>query len=515
MFLQFEYSRFGETVVPPEWSDFVNKHGETLIVSGDPTALRDIYVWRGRSRVIVTTKLVELLDSLHRLGIDVEVSEFGVSALLHNGLIPVPRTAYRSLSVLSMGDSVVVRPAEGALTYEFGFDYPWLPDRSTNDGEADSETLLKLLTASTERQLAPTNGDAFLMLSSGKDSPAVALALAEGGFTDVRCITYSSGPRDPEPPIAADICRKLGLEHVVVEMTNDPGRTAEVMQRFFARAPVPGTDLSQIPYWFAANEGGSGVGAILDGGGNDAYMGYPVGGHDAFKQRYRIRGRQAARVVARLARVDSKLNYLARSRVEATFPGRTMRHHHIKRLFPDAVDIGDWWYDQSRNSRSLDLFSLFAAYNERYTNAAQTLSKQRLAAAALGIDAVLPWCDRALADYYFNLPQRERYDTRTGKNKLLLRNMLERYLGYDADAVGKHYFEFDGAAFIVHNIDFIRSEIEDADLWKPEGLRMVSNWLEALPSRPMLYHALLTVFMVSGWYNHSRFLHQSTPGKVA
>jgi hypothetical protein len=80
--------------------------------------------------------------------------------------------------------------------------------------------------------------------------------------------------------------------------------------------------------------------------------------------------------------------------------------------------------------------------------------------------------------------------------------MLATYLDYDADAVGKHYFIFDGAGFIRDHIDFVRSEIEESPLWEPDGKRMVAGWLEALPRRPMLWHAVLEIFMISGWSNH-------------
>ena len=134
------------------------------------------------------------------------------------------------------------------------------------------------------------------------------------------------------------------------------------------------------------------------------------------------------------------------------------------------------------------------------------MQKQVLAASAIGMGASLPWADHAVADYYFNLPQEARYTAKPAKNKLLLRKMLLRYLDYDADAIGKHYFSFDGAGFIQRNMEFVRSEIDDCSLWDEQGLGTVHSWLDQIGSRPLLYHSLLTVFMVSGWHNHSRFL---------
>ena len=407
-----------------------------------------------------------------------------------------------------MGDTATVTESSRGLTADLSFDYPWTIDKSSNDRRPDAETLLHLLTEATERQLNEFGGDGFLMLSSGKDSPAVALALAEGGFKDIRCVTYSSGDADPEPPIAADICRRLGLRHEIVEMPTDGDATATALQGFFSRSASPGVDLSQIPYALATFAALPASGAVLDGGGNDAYMGYPVAGHDLTKLRFRVRGRAIANAIRRVTPVDSPLNYLARSRSEATFPGRTMRFHESRPLYSSAVDTSRWWYDQSKAARDLDAFGLCGVVQERHIGPGGSMLKQRLAADAIGLRSSMPWCDDEIADYYFNLPEDERYDRKTGKNKLLLRQMLLRYLDYDADAIGKHYFEFDGAGFIDRNMDFVRSEIDDCALWEDGGRELIHEWLDQVSDRPLLYHSLLTVFMVSGWYNHSQFLNR-------
>lgn len=138
----------------------------------------------------------------------------------------------------------------------------------------------------------------------------------------------------------------------------------------------------------------------------------------------------------------------------------------------------------------------------RQVHPTQVLLKQKLAATAVGMEALLPWCDDDLADYFFNLPRDDRADLDSGEGKLLLRTLLATYLDYDAEAIGKRYFLFDGAEFIEQNMDFVRSEIEASPLWKPSGQVLIDKWLTSLRRRPMLHHAVLTVFMISGWSNH-------------
>lgn len=167
--------------------------------------------------------------------------------------------------------------------------------------------------------------------------------------------------------------------------------------------------------------------------------------------------------------------------------------------------MNEWWYQASSEVAGLDQLEMFHVVLRRHIHAAQVLLKQKLAAGAIGMGSSLPWCDDDLAEYYFNLPERDKFDLDTGKNKLLLRKMLLKFLDYDADAIGKHYFVFDGAEFISHNMEFVRSEIDASPLWDRDGLGMIHKWLDQIDSRDMLHHALLTVFMISGWSNHSEF----------
>jgi hypothetical protein len=172
---------------------------------------------------------------------------------------------------------------------------------------------------------------------------------------------------------------------------------------------------------------------------------------------------------------------------------------------PNAVDTRRFWSRLSAATKTLGIFDLYA-FSERYITPPASMKKHILASRAVGHEPSVPWCDHQLADYCFNLPEPDRFNRRIGVNKVLLRKMLLRYLDYDAAKIGKRYFAFDGARFIRENMDFVRAEINQCDLWDREGLGTVAAWLDAIEARPLLYHAILTVFMVSGWRNHSRFV---------
>ena len=502
MLLDLGAVRKTDTEVPLEWREFVAHDGGGLVVRGDDTAATEIFL-TDRAGVLVSDRIEELLDRMRAGGDEPVVSPFAVSALISSGLTPPPFSEFAGIYALTMGDVAHVSWDSGRPRLVFSIDYPWFAARSRQDNEPSERKLLDLLTAATLRDLDAAGGGGFLMLSSGKDSAAVALALAEAGRTDIPCVTYSSGPDDPEPPVAADICRRLGLEHRVVTLPHDRQRVAAILTRFFEASPCPGPDLKQIPYVLATAGAGSAGGIVIDGGGNDSYMGYPVTSKYAAKTRLRLRNRRLIDFVQRHIPVDSPVNYIARSRLETVLAGRLPRFHETRLFYPGAVDVRDFWVKLSRDSADLSLFDVYALV-ERYVTPPTSMRKHLLAARTIGHQASVPWCDREVADYYFNLPEQYRYDRKHGVNKVLLREMLLRYLDYDADKVGKHYFSFEGDRFVAENRELVKSEIDSCALWDRGNLGIVHDWIDAIDRRPLLHHAILTIFMVSGWHNHSR-----------
>lgn len=492
--------------VPAEWARFVVAAENGFIVRGDSVAAGEIFLYTGRDNPLVSDHLGDLLSHLHRRDGDPKLSQFGISSLLHHGLIPVPHTEYEDIYLLCIGDVATVRRGGDGWRTELRFAYPWLPDESRGDRQPSEDHLLNLLTKAVEREVARADRRGFLMLSSGKDSVSLALALAELGYTDIPCVTYSSGEDDPEAVVSADVCRRLGLSHQIVAMPEDERIVREVLIDFFTESTRPGTDLAQVPYVFAVAAAAVAAGTVFDGDGNDSYMGYLVSGSFKTKMRYRIRGRAVAEFIKTHIPVDSPLNYLARSRPEVGLPGRTMRPHEIRAVMPEAVDTSQYWSDLDAQTHEMSPLELFACVTVRHVLPGASLKKHILAADALGYQYSVPWSDRGIADYYFNLPEADRFDAKAGVNKILLRSMLEKYLGYDSAEVGKHYFTFDGSRFISSNRDFVWSEIRQCALWDGEGLDIVAGWLDQIESRPMLYHAILDLFMVSGWLNHSRFV---------
>ncbi len=84
--------------------------------------------------------------------------------------------------------------------------------------------------------------------------------------------------------------------------------------------------------------------------------------------------------------------------------------------------------------------------------------------------------------------------------------VLSETIGYDETEVGANWFRFDAARFLTDHRDWVLDEIIGCELWSPDIEPLVTGWMDRLPGRERLDHALHALFVVSGWHNHSRHL---------
>jgi hypothetical protein len=489
--------------VIPAWLMFGQGRAEVV---GERLGFPEIYLYHASDLVVAGTSAAEVLDRLTELNRTATLSSFGMSQFLHHGLIPPPHTEWEEVWFVGMGDRAVLASTPDGIDLSFDRTYPFLEANSTGESRASASELLELLTTAVDRQLFDAGNEGFLMMSSGKDSVSVAVALAEGDHGDIPCITYRSDPTNTENELASEICGKLGLKHRTLDFPVDTSVVEKSLIRFFEGSPRPCGDDAQIPYALAVGDSGLARGSVFDGSGNDLYMGIVPSSKVQTKQRFRIRSETVARGVERVIPVDSSVNYLTRSRVPTALPGRAFRLRDTKQFYPEVVDTRPWWRQISADTATIDEVDLETAVVSIFQDQAGVHLKAHVAAQAFGIQASLPYCDPDLVDYFFNLPVADKYDTNSGVTKILLRRMLLQTIDYDADAVGKHYFGFAGDRFLIEHRSFVLSEISQCSLWSSDVVSIAASWLDQLERRPLLYHSLLILFQLSGWHNHSRYI---------
>ncbi len=490
--------------VPADWDSLVTATTDGLALKGDDTGGRIIYLAASEDRVLIGLEMSSLLDGLRSRGVRPSISPESLSFFLHDGQVPFPRTLYDGVFALTIGDRGLVKAEGGSLEVTFSLEFPYFSTLSREDQEPDPDRLLTVLAQATEDMLAGEE-NALLLLSAGKDSTALALALAEAGRTDVTCVTYA-GEGDDEYVFAADVCRRLGLPHRTVSMDTPGADVRAILERFFTESPLPAGDLAQVPTVLAMLGETGDIGAVVEGTGNDVTFGYVPRPKDRLAARFAIGRWNWVDGLKALLPPGSQLNYLLRDPVEINWPGLRVRFRETRGLFDDALNTSRHWRAVRRRLGAIDVVDARGLLRGRHFEIGSQKDKIGLAARAFGGRAVHPYQDPRVIDYYFNLPQESRYDREHLVNKVLLRELLRAKLGYDEHAVGSRGFTFDGAAFVRRNREFIRDELFSCALFDRAAVEKLTRGIDDVGRGPYVWHHIVGIFQFAAWHNHSRYL---------
>ena len=466
-------------------------------VSGDPTCAEPRYFSIIDGEFIVSGDILSVLRARHRRGHRIEVSPVAISHLLHDGFVAQPLTVYKDVFVVSMGMSAKLE--HGRL--EFYFDFPFLKPKSAQDREADPATLLRVLADATSRTCA-ARPKPLLMLSAGLDSTSLALGIKEAGRDDTLCVTYSEHDDQDEATLARRLCMRLGLRHETFHLDLESDAVCGLLQRYAAVTPEPCADpaLTACVAPIACHADEDTV--ILDGSGNDAYFWKPPRPLDLAKLRLgwnRLPGLQSLR---RALPMYFRYERLLSTPLEVLlFAGPNLRHCDTRVFYPASVDTHSSWLERF-NQLAIPFDEVRSSVRSAFMGPAAHMLKARNAGMLVGALARFPWADHEVANYCFNLPADHRFDRASGRNKVIIREMLSRFVDYDAKAIGKRVFKFDKRRFIDQHLDFCRDEILTCALWQPTIERSLGALIRAFVRGARTESALLTLLMVSLWHNH-------------
>ncbi len=435
-----------------------------------------------------------------------KVSPIGISFILQSGAIPTPRTIFQNLWVLNIGDRVRITVREGRLYLDFDHEFPFFNARRDPEKVPDEDHLLRLLARAVLKRLKKDR-PVYLFQSIGKDSNTIALALAEAGLRETICVTLHTGDRKDESELAAHFARKLGLRHRKLPVPENLSRKhIEALESFLGAVPLPcvdGTSLAYPFYGLILDFEGSN---IIDGSGNDVYL-----GHVPRKIEYR---RQKIypyltflRPIADRLPTGNPLQRIAVTRCEMAGPwGFTYRD--ARHIFPEARPVFPYWKKGDQERKGWDYFDLKADVWGPNLEFELVMRKARNFAEVFGCNLIFPWADEEVAAYCARLPEKYLFDRRRFRNKLLLRKILKERLGLDSDALGKYSYGFDAFTFLQKIPGRVREEILSCPYWNRQGVEEVLNTLMTRIERhPVRYRRLknlvVRLYILSAWLNRS------------
>lgn len=308
------------------------------------------------------------------------------------------------------------------------FDYRL--DKSRGDSSSSIQLLLNEISAATDRTIRQSTKSPLLLLSSGKDSIGLALGLAEAGFS-VDTFSLVSDPE--EKAFIEDVARCLGHKPSFV-FTQDIVNQLDSLSECLPSNSRICLDQALVFMHAALRLHGVGDDTLLiDGMGNDIYFGHlPSVDQTRSYRLYQFF----------LGRPPSVLDFYARNFLQAngmsTVTGKLIAPS-IERFNQRAGDL--FKFDSpvfnlqefvSRRAYVRGLFIDEGVYSE----------KTRILGDIFGADVVFPWSDSELSDYCFNLPQQSRFNLKSFRNKVLLRDLLFDRLDYDLPKRGIDAYEY-------------------------------------------------------------------------
>lgn len=464
---------------------------------GCPTCSKVHYLALINGAIVSSENISDVLDAKSRAGHAIDVDHAAISHLLHDGFVPQPRTVYRDVFAISIGFSAGVE--HGRIKFQRSF--PFSLERSRGDQVGSAQQLLELLATATSSACDRANN--VLLLSSGLDSTALAVAAKHAGRDDLLCVTYGEPDRQSEVDLARAVCRRLGLRHQAHIVDVRSPEMPRALLTYASKVPEPCADPALIAAVSTIGAKCDGNSAILDGSGSDFYFWAPPRSLDLLKVRLGLSRLPVVRDLRRLVPFYMRHERLLSTPIEPyLLHGPWLRHCDTIDFYAESADTHRFWLNEFRaHGVTPDREARFVA-RAMYVGPGAHMKKTRNAALAVGATVRFPWSDSAVAAYCFHLPETHRFDRRSKKSKMLVREMLRQAIGYDDETIGKRPFLFAKQRFLQAHKAFCREQILACALWS----RSIENTVERLTrmldqGRPT-ENALLALLMVSLWHNH-------------
>jgi Asparagine synthase len=266
------------------------------------------------------------------------------------------------------------------------------------------------------------------MLSAGKDSTALLLALHRIGRKDVVCVTYKADYREPEAALASAFARERGFRHITV--SPDPKREFDAYVSFLRATPHLTLDFA-LPAALVVVAACAEHGAmVLDGSGNDKYMHYSPTRREQLLRAISLPSRLGGVGwgAAWLPELGQRTTYVASSTgmyaSERWFPGTKLSAKVISQLTGSAEAAHSFAGSLDRELSGRHIVDAVTVAKGRYSDYSGGMEKTRITADHLCLDTAFPFCDRPLIDYYFNLPNGQRFNDQTSEAKLAFKQWL-------------------------------------------------------------------------------------------
>ncbi len=407
------------------------RNEDSLILSRDPVGIQTLYYIKTDRAVYFSTHL----SAFECLPCNKKINFKSLARFLHFFYIPCPETIYEDIKCVPVGQAVEINSKE--IKFHQFANTRFGQRSSIADKEKTSEIIkeqlpkFEELLVETVRLRTAQSGRTAIFLSGGKDSSALAIAAAK--IDPKKYLAVTVGFEDSavdETDDARLVAEHFGLEHLVLKFSAED--YASSVEEYIKIQGQPHAEIAGLPLFLAAKKLPPDVGVILDGTGNDYYMGIPA------SLRYNIYLKfPVVRFFVKLlpkflinflpAKASRGVNFFRKPFREIFLYWNGWSEEEIKNIFGWDGEFENTELAKLVKSRpdwdSTDLKTEAICKIWEPDNAYR---KVVAAGNFYGITVRFPFADISLSDFFKTLPSELCY--RGMLNKVLLREFMARYL---------------------------------------------------------------------------------------
>ncbi|RCK54067.1 hypothetical protein TH25_01615 [Thalassospira profundimaris] len=458
---------------------YFNEPDSEIEISSDIGGGEPIYIYISPDRTfaIYSSSLKDIVSN-HKKEILLKIDRKAISFLLQNGVIPPPNTVFCNLFLISIETTATLKKNEGIITLTTRNNKNLIKNSYADnpDGHYNDRDLLETLYSAITKKL-DKGKENYLFHSAGKDSNALAIAIAEAGAQDRFTLITNKSTNDAnldESNLSAQIAQKLGFKHHILHQPKELGlKHLEEIENFFAHAPLPCTDPVSLAYpLYYSNYPFLAKSNLLDGMGNDIYLGH-IPGKIEYKFQNISNILQHGRLSSLPIRSEGKFNSLTRSRPEWTgLIGFT--HKESKSIFPESFNTREYWKNQDLPQ---NYFLFRSAVRGKIIDQEIYMRKVRNFGDVYNSNILFPWTDENLISYCMKIPKHLKYDEKNLRNKIFLRNLVNSKTSVDPDKIGKRTYFFEIKRIIKQNENYFSKTIKNCRLFSGRETATIADRL--------------------------------------
>lgn len=469
-----------------------------------------VYIPPHKNYLIYSHSIEELLKH-EEIKNTLEISKEGVSFFLQSGVIPPPKTVFKNIFVLNIGDKLHLKADKNKIKEEFQHEYPYFNSFRNPELKPDENYLLSML-AETVKTRKNFGSPTYLFQSLGKDSNIILLALAEAGYQkEVLCLTLSTGDHKDESELAKSIAQKLGFKHQKLPLPSKiEKKHIDQLFYYFENIPLPCADGTSLVYPIYATQLDFRNSDIVDGSGNDIYFGHLPRPIEYKRQKIYPKFTFLRDWIENLS-TGHILQKFGLTRCEmAIYILKGLSYGDCKKIFSESVPVYFYWMEEDKKRKGWDYIDLKGDIWGTKAEYDLVMKKVRNFASVYKANPIFPWCNKDIALYVGRLPEKYLFDRKKFKNKLLLRKILKERLNLDPDLIGKYSYGFDAYKFLKPILGIVEEEILNCELWDKRNMKIFWKELKERAEKEKIFKKILVrLFLISAWYNYNSYLRKS------